>query len=127
MEKYVCDKIIDNISKRYYVVSRDWFPDGMCSVKIELPDYTKVKLNFNVVDNSLYVDMFVQRPFQEKLRMSYFSKDYNIYIAEVYTSREGFNLLYNFVVGVKFDPVKDKDFIMQGRFIDEMLRNLNIE
>ena len=128
MEKEVCDQIINNISKRYQVIDKYWYPDlESCTVEIKLPNNVQAKFIFDITDNTLYSDAHFTIPFDEKLRISYFSKDYGMYMAEVYLKRENGNLVYRFDIGEKYGTIKDQNELMQGLFIDEILKKLEIE
>ena len=128
MDKETCYQIANNVAKRYEVIGKDWYQDlEWCIIKIRLPNNVQAKFTFDVVDNVLSSDMVVTVPFNEKLRLSYSSNGPNLYGAEVYLTRENGNLVYKFSIGEKLGELKDRDTLMQGKFIDEMLKKLSVE
>ncbi len=127
MDKETCYQIANNVAKRYEVIGKDWDINlGECTIKIKLPNDMIAKFSFNVEDNTLYASMDATVPFSENLELLYFSKDSNIYTAEVSLKRENNSLVYRFTIGEKLQ-LKDRDTLMQGKFIDEMLKKLSIE
>ncbi|MGC9133513.1 MAG: hypothetical protein ACP5GJ_03895 [Nanopusillaceae archaeon] len=136
MDLDTCNKIVDNISKRYNIIGRDWIPDGSCVVKIRLPEKfspvggnIEVDFTFDEVNGVVYSDMKVIVPYSERLWIYYASKKPTMFEADVYTTKEDNNLVYKFTVGEVHDysNSKTKYEIMQGWFIDDMINGLMIE
>ncbi len=133
MDLDTCNKIIENISKRYNVIGKDWSPDGACTVKVKLPpgfskgENIEVDFTFDEINGIVRSDMKVIIPYREKLRLIYSSNKPDVYATEVYTTNEDTNVVYKFTVGEEFDYSNNRYGLMQGWFIDDMLNGLMIK
>jgi hypothetical protein len=128
LDKKTCYQIANNVAKRYEVIDKYWNQDfESCTITIRLPNNMEATFSFDVIDNVLSSTMEIKVPFDEKLELSYYSKDHNIYGTYIYLRRESGNLVYRFSISERIGELKDLDTLIQGKFIDEMLKKLSIE